>query len=239
MNNYIITSQNVRVETRQAVFMLRLLSGLIDVFVMMGITWIVFGYMLPVISMMGDFAAFLVVLVITMYPFIMEALFHGQTVGKMVLKLKVVRVEGEAPSLGDFFLRWALLPVDYILLPPVTLCLFVFSDRSQRLGDMASGTMVIRTERSVNRMVRLYDFYMEGSGYVPVFHFAQNLTEGQAEAIHSVLTSYNSSAYLQINNLAQRVIAVCGPPPNSNIDTRQYLHQVWRDYQYFAGKTNK
>ena len=236
MNNYIITGQNVRVETRQAVFMLRLLSGLIDLLVMFAIIWLSAAYMIPLVEAFGEFAVFVIVIAIMMYPFITEVLFHGQTFGKMALKLKVVRVEGEAPSVGDFFLRWALQPVDYLLLPPVTLCLFVFSDRSQRLGDMASGTMVIRTERSANRMVRLNDFYTVQVGYVPVYPLAQNLTEGQAEIIHTVLTSYSQSTNQQINSLAQKVVPICGPPPSSNIYTGQYLTQVWRDYQYFASR---
>ena len=237
MKTYILTSQNVRVETRQAVFMLRVFACLIDLVAMVVISIAASYIFLPVAAMTSNvFLVWIFIILIAMYPFIMEVFFHGQTIGKMLTKLKVVRVEGEAPSIGDYFLRWALLPIDYIVLPPVTLCLFVLSSRSQRLGDMASGTMVIRTERSVDRMVRLNDFYVDESHYVPIYPLACNLTEGQADIIHRVLTSYGKTVHLQINRLAQKVVPVCGPPPSSDVYTGQYLNQVWRDYQYFASR---
>lgn len=69
-----------------------------------------------------------------------ELLLRGQTIGKKAARIRVVRSEGFALDAVGIFVRNIFRVVDQ--LPPLWLVPLV-SGRSQRLGDMVSGTIVV------------------------------------------------------------------------------------------------
>ena len=77
------------------------------------------------------------------YHFLMELFNHGQSVGKMVMRIRVVKKDGTTPGIGDFFMRWLLQLVD-LGFSGVGALVILISKNSQRLGDLAAGTMVIQ-----------------------------------------------------------------------------------------------
>lgn len=89
-------------------------------------------------------AYFVVTLV---YGMVLEWAWRGQTVGKRVMKLRVMDAHGGRLELSQIVLRNLLRPVDalpvFYLVGGVA-CLL--SSRLQRLGDMAAGTVVVRRE---------------------------------------------------------------------------------------------
>ena len=88
-------------------------------------------------------------LVIFGYPVLCETTLRGRSPGKMAFGLRVVTVEGAPEAPRHAFIRSTVGIVDF-LIPPGGLCAVVsslLSPRSQRLGDLVAGTMVLR-ERS-------------------------------------------------------------------------------------------
>lgn len=73
-----------------------------------------------------------------------EAL-SGQTAGKRLLGLRVVRERGGTPSLRDALVRNLLRPVDAVPLYGTGLLVVLVTSRHQRLGDLAADTVVVRT----------------------------------------------------------------------------------------------
>jgi uncharacterized RDD family membrane protein YckC len=69
-----------------------------------------------------------------------ELLVRGQTIGKRACGLRVVRVNGFALEAGSVLIRNILRVIDQI--PPLWL-VPLLSVRSQRLGDMVAGTIVV------------------------------------------------------------------------------------------------
>jgi len=72
----------------------------------------------------------------------------GRTPGKYLMKLRVVGLDGQPLGVRASLIRNLLRTAD--MLPStyaVGLCAMVVSQRSQRLGDHAAGTLVIRTDR--------------------------------------------------------------------------------------------
>lgn len=81
---------------------------------------------------------------------VMELLWRGQTLGKKVLGLRVVDERGLKLRPSQVVIRNLLrfvdcLPLFYALGGVVAL----FNSRSQRLGDLAAGTVVVRTVHSI------------------------------------------------------------------------------------------
>src|SRR5688572_19004999 len=86
------------------------------------------------------------------YPIACESLLRGRSPGKMALGLRVVTVDGAPEAPRHAFIRSIVGIVDF-LIPPGGLIAVVsslLSPRSQRLGDLVAGTMVLR-ERSATR----------------------------------------------------------------------------------------
>ncbi|HVS08319.1 MAG TPA: RDD family protein [Planctomycetota bacterium] len=83
---------------------------------------------------------------LALYQLVFHALRDGQTPGKRALGLRVASADGYPASLMQHFLRFALWPVDVLLLVPVSVGILVItlSERRQRLGDLAAGTLVLR-----------------------------------------------------------------------------------------------
>ena len=72
---------------------------------------------------------------------------HGQTVGKWLLKLRVVRADGRPSGMREILVRTALRPIDAVggyLLGLVVM--LITGERRQRLGDLAAGTIVVSAE---------------------------------------------------------------------------------------------
>lgn len=95
------------------------------------------------------------------YFVINEMIFNGGSIGKNVLKLKVIKEDGSpidvVDSLTRNFVRFAdLFPGTYL----VGFVTMMFSNKSKRLGDFAAGTVVVR-----ERSVQLDRLYLEDTPY--------------------------------------------------------------------------
>jgi uncharacterized RDD family membrane protein YckC len=78
------------------------------------------------------------------YYIVMEG-YLGQTLGKMLLGIKVVREDtGEVPGLKAAAIRTVLRIVDGFLSYLVAFITVLASQKNQRLGDMAAHTLVVR-----------------------------------------------------------------------------------------------
>ena len=96
----------------------------------------------------GGFVLLLGLTVVWSYFIALEWLWNGQTIGKRVFGLRVIGDDGAPPGFLAIFVRNLVRVVDF--LPSfygVGLLAIVLSPRSQRLGDIAAGTYVVRAPR--------------------------------------------------------------------------------------------
>lgn len=73
----------------------------------------------------------------------METLNGGRTLGKMAAGIKVVRVTGAPVGFGGAVVRALFLPIDILLFGVGIVSMFA-SEKSQRIGDIAARTVVVR-----------------------------------------------------------------------------------------------
>jgi uncharacterized RDD family membrane protein YckC len=82
------------------------------------------------------------------YFLLFEALWSGQTPGKRMQKLRVIKVNGQPVGWLESSIRNILRAVDMLLgFYPLGLFVMFLSSRSQRIGDYAAGTVVIVERR--------------------------------------------------------------------------------------------
>lgn len=68
----------------------------------------------------------------------------GQTVGKRLTRLRVVREDGSPAEMRDIAVRTVLRPVDTALVGLIAM--LATGERRARVGDLAAGTMIVSTE---------------------------------------------------------------------------------------------
>jgi uncharacterized RDD family membrane protein YckC len=91
------------------------------------------------------FSALVYFVLVFAYYILMEG-YLGQTVGKMLLGIKVVREDnGEVPGVGGAAIRTVLRLIDGLFFYLVALISVLASGKNQRLGDMVAHTLVVRT----------------------------------------------------------------------------------------------
>jgi uncharacterized RDD family membrane protein YckC len=81
---------------------------------------------------------------VVLYYILLEG-YVGQTVGKMLLGIKVVREDnGKVPGVGGATVRTLLRLIDGLFSYVVAFIAVLVSAKNQRLGDMAAHTLVVR-----------------------------------------------------------------------------------------------
>ncbi|MDR1099671.1 MAG: RDD family protein [Treponema sp.] len=85
------------------------------------------------------------------YHCICELLFRGQSLGKRIMGIRVVRDDGSPVNPGASFLRNLLRFADtFLFLCPIALISMTVSPGFRRLGDWAAGTLVVYTAKSLS-----------------------------------------------------------------------------------------
>ncbi|WP_338729360.1 RDD family protein [Haladaptatus sp. DJG-WS-42] len=78
------------------------------------------------------------------YGFLLEGVWDGQTIGKRLFGIKVVKENGEACNMGSALVRNLLEIIDGLFYYLVGFIVMAMSDKRQRIGDRLAGTVVVR-----------------------------------------------------------------------------------------------
>lgn len=140
-----VAAANVHVTGR------RVLATIVDV-ILLGILFGVMSMLFGSSSVEGGQASAslgglssLMYLVLAFAYYILMEGYLGQTVGKMLLGIKVVREDtGEVPGLQGAAVRTVLRIVDGLFAYLVAFVAVLASAKNQRLGDMLAHTLVVR-----------------------------------------------------------------------------------------------
>ena len=155
----VITSHNISIDYETAGVFLRGVARLLDllvIFVYFIIIYIIF-IMILLDSLLGggDIGGFeraeimiaILMLPTYFYSLICEYFMKGQTVGKLALGIRVVKLNGENASISDYAMRWTFNIIDFWFSLGAVAALFISTtDKGQRLGDILAQTAVVRNK---------------------------------------------------------------------------------------------
>lgn len=146
------TAQNITIDQNAAHLGDRMLAYIIDSFVI-GIYTILIVLLL--VYMDVDFADMwalylLLSLPAFLYYVLMETFMDGKTIGKSLMSLKVVKLDGSKPNFASYFIRWILRIFDVVLTTGgVAVLTILIRGNGQRVGDIAAGTTVISEKKKI------------------------------------------------------------------------------------------
>ncbi len=236
------TAQNVTIEYETAGVGERILSALVDYIILFAYAFLVLlGYFAAGNYLKNYSAAFFILAALPafLYDLICEAAMDGQSFGKKLIGIKVVKLDGSQPSLGSYLIRWVLRIVDISLLGgTVAVLTILLNGKGQRLGDIAAGTAVIRLKQTVTMsdtiLVPIADDYR------PLFPGAAKLDDGVVTIIKETLEFDRKnrsapSAYrilLKARTKLEEVMKV-----SASMEPKEFLETVLKDYNYYHKKT--
>lgn len=240
------TTQNVSIRFQAANVLERILARVIDVTVL---TTFLYACIIP-LSIVGyaedeNYWLFITVAVVAsaiafLYSFIMESIFHGQTIGKMAMNIRVVRADGTEPSVGNYAVRFLIgvFEVSMTFGSLATIVVLV-SKTNQRLGDMAANTLVIKKPRRVT--LAQVGLMAEVNERTIQYHGAANLSPSDVKVLRDVLLEVKrnhlrlEAVQILLDATRVRIESVIGEPLHDGTATAVALHDVLEDYNSIHG----
>ncbi len=229
------TSQNVLIKQEVANVGERIASQLIDYIIMIAyivlIAWIsgeLFSYQNQ------DVFIVLMLFPVFFYSLLSETFLQGQSLGKKVLKIKVVKMDGSSAAFGNYLVRWMFRLIDvnffYGIVAIITIAV---NGKGQRLGDMVAKTCVINLRKSK----KIDDtIYMEvPDAYNLVYPEVELLNDDDIKTVKEVIAHYkkNVTNAIAVSMLRQTVDAVKKKTGIENNEIPMiFLETVLSDYNF-------
>ncbi|MGW9685876.1 RDD family protein [Flagellimonas sp. 2504JD1-5] len=238
-NLQINTTQNVNLDYKIVGIGERIVAFLIDGFIL----WI-YAFL---VNIVGDAIGYiyedswtqrglvaLIFLPAMFYSLLMHSIFNGRTVGKMLLKMRVVRLDGTPVHWSNYLVRWMLRLVDiWIFLGSIGILSILFTEKRQRVGDAAAGTVVISTKNKTKVSHTILEEINEE--YTPQFTNVTLLTDKDVRLIKDTfLIARRSNDFKTLTALRVKVESILNT--KSNLYDVQFLDTVLKDYNYYTQK---
>ncbi len=194
-----------------------------------------------------------------LYHILSESLTNGQSVGKKIMSLRVISINGGRPSISQLLIRW-LLRVSDLWIVMLVLMLFSFggagtegliaftfgmafllmdiilvanSRKAQRTGDILAQTIVIKT--SVKESLHDTIFREVEAGYVPAFPQVMRISDKDLNIIKNLLSNAKNPQHHE-----ELAVAAAKVKNYLQIETDMYpyefLERLLKDYNYLSVK---
>ncbi|WP_166387174.1 RDD family protein [Polaribacter sp. 11A2H] len=199
-----------------------------------------------------------ILLPVTFYSLYSELLLDGQTVGKKLLHLKVINIDGFKPSTTDFIIRWFLRMVDFNLFTllfvyvaslgldgeiaflillffigkMIGFFLILFTKNYQRFGDIIANTVVIYLKDDVKFSETILENI--SNAYVPTYPNVIKLSDNDVRIIKNTFNSakkYND--FKTLIKLRSKVLEVTGIKSIHKTDI-EFIDVVLKDYNFYT-----
>lgn len=240
------TSQNVNINFITASIGERMVAYIIDgaikVAYVIATFYIFFsilnlGYFLDSLDQWSQVAIYTAIMLpVSIYPLVLESLMEGQTPGKKVMKIRVVKIDGYQASFGDYLIRWVFRLIDTTFAGIVGLVSMIVSKNNQRLGDIASGTAVISLKNNINISHTILENI--NHDYVPTFSQVIGLSDNDMRIIKdNYLKALRVDDRQVITKLSDKIKSILKLEVDpTKMTERQFIGIIIKDYNYYTGK---
>lgn len=214
----VVTSHNISIDYEAASVLNRGVALLLDLLIMFVYTIIMVYVIMSFFIGGGDEEIFVimyyivVLLPVMFYSLTFEYFMKGQTPGKAAMAIRVVNLNGENASLGDYTQRWAFKMIDFWFSLGAIGALFISTtEKGQRLGDVLAQTAVVRNRPAQVYSIRDILNIKDRAAHEPTYLGASKFTDEDMILIKNAITrvtKYPNEAHKQlIRDLAEKASA--------------------------------
>lgn len=271
------TPLNVKVDIRHAGVGRRLVAFLIDMFLIFVYLWSMSYFFFSILNIdftlfdekedsFFDLVAFYEILYMILllpaicYSLWTEMLFNGQSFGKMIMGIRVVKINGYRAGFPEYFTRWVFRFVDFwtglfmlLFLIPIfgeerafilAWMMFMMSGfvafisiirtkNSQRIGDIVAGTTVLKLKEKESIRITILEDIREN--YIPRYSQVVKLTDNDARIIKDTFVhAKKRKDYNTIKRLRQKLESVL--EIKSDQSDWDFVDTVMKDFNYYTQK---
>ena len=229
------TSHNVVIEYYVASLGERILAHFIDMVVVVAyatVAFLILGALKNQGITLPGFVYPLFFIPVIFYDLIFEILLGGQSLGKKAMDIKVIRLDGAAPTLSAYLLRWLTGIIEISFFPffgSIAMLMIIVSGQGQRTGDLIAGTAVVKTKAVTSvlkpRVARIIE------GYQPSFPQVVQLTDKDMDILNEVLEVYHINGNFEPVNIAAKRVKTVLNIDNERFSPLEIVETVVSDYQ--------
>ena len=126
------------------------------------------------------------------YSLLSEIFMQGQSLGKKALKIKVVKLSGEQPTIGSYIIRWMFRLIDInFLYGAIGMITIAATGKGQRIGDIVAKTSVISLKRK--NLLKNTIFVELEDDYVTTYPEVEKLEASDIKTIKDVIAHYKGT----------------------------------------------
>lgn len=187
---------------------------------------------------------------VLLYFPLMEIMTNGQTIGKKIMGIRVIRLEGGQASVSQYILRWMFRTVDFPTwifwaiwqgVIPWYSSIFVFSgiasiiisNKSQRIGDIVAGTIVIFTRSKSSWQDTV--FTEIEADYKPRYPQVMHMSDKDINSLKMIIDTVKKN---RNHDLAFRIAERIKWKLNmqGDQDAQDFLETLLKDYNYYSSR---
>src|SRR6476659_1870971 len=191
----ITTSQNIELEYDLASLGERIVATIIDLVILVGYAIVIgmFTNLSKGLDYKYGWVYMFLFLPVTFYSLLCETFLNGQSVGKKVMGVKVVSLNGNPASFGQYLIRWLFRLVDlWIGSFVLAVIVIAVTEKHQRIGDIVAGTAVVRTRPRMTLHQTLYAPVAD-INYVTNYPEVTRLSDSDMQLVKDVLMNVQKS----------------------------------------------
>jgi uncharacterized RDD family membrane protein YckC len=251
------TPFNLAIDFEVAALHKRILAYVLDIFVLVVYAWGMKFFLREVIALEYNRYGFDILLIsipMLLYVLICEIAMHGQSLGKKIVGIRVMSLEGGEPTVSQYLIRWATRFFEWPLVlgsvfPDFRIVFQLFfvafigvfvviiiavSKSNQRLGDLGAGTVVVDTKIKTYLHETIF-VDISHKDYVVQFPEVMKLTDRDINTIKSILDIASRKGDFKLAASAADKIKnhLKIQSPLSPFD---FLEKVLMDYNYISTK---
>jgi uncharacterized RDD family membrane protein YckC len=230
----ISTTQNVGIQFELAGLGDRIIASIIDGLILGTYS---FGAILLMVSLNTNSYWMIITLMLVpfFYHLICEIFMNGQSIGKKQMNIRVVRLDGNPPTLGAYVLRWItrLIEINILMGAPAIIAI-AMTENGQRIGDIAAGTTVVKLSRKTQTSSHTIVQQLEKEHEVQFPQVIQ-LNDEDIYLIQQVLAAYRTNAtvdpVMKVTNKVKEHLNI-----DSDLPPVKLLHTILKDYNYLTSR---
>ncbi len=242
------TTQHVKLSYEPAGVGERVLAFFLDVF-FIGVYYLVVIWTWGYVNEIGSnpehmfessmWVLYVVLIVpIMLYHLVSEVISNGYSLGKKIVGIRVVSIDGTRASLSGYIIRWMFRLVEISITSGVlAFVTVIMNGKGQRIGDILGKTCVIKERRKVKLDNTL--FAELADAYEPVFSQVVELSDKDIRIIKEVLDSRSHYDYdnwfLMLQRTRKKLEERLGIHDN-DLRGEEFLQTIIKDYNAIHGK---